>query len=98
MENVIVYKDLAKFFKILGDETRIKIIWALNINELCVCDLCNILKMTKSAISHQLAYLRKERVVKFKKIGKSVYYSLDDYHIKNIFDISLEHLKEKGDK
>lgn len=95
MENTLFYKNLSKFFKILGDETRIKIIWVLNKNELCVCDLCNILNMTKSAVSHQLAYLRKERVVKFKKIGKSVYYSLDDEHIKNIFEISVNHLKEE---
>lgn len=84
--------DLADFFKVLGNFTRTKILFTLNKSELCVDDICNILNMTKSAISHQLAILRKARLVKSRKDGKSVYYSLDDKHVKMILESSLEHL------
>lgn len=87
--------DLSDFFKILGDSTRAKIIWALNESEMCVCDLAVLLGMTKSAISHQLSTLRRENLVKNRKEGKVVYYSLADDHIKEIFEKGLEHIREK---
>lgn len=83
------------FFKTLGDGTRLKILWALDIHELCVCELCEILNMNKSAVSHQLGYLRKASLVKFRKEGKTVYYSLNDYHVKEIFEMAMEHINEE---
>lgn len=85
--------DLADFFKVLGDSTRMKIISVLFENELCVCDIAYILKMTQSAISHQLRVLKSARLVKYRKEGKVVFYSLDDDHVKNIFDLGMIHLK-----
>ncbi len=87
--------DLSDFFKILGDSTRAKIIWALDESEMCVCDLAVLLGMTKSAISHQLSTLRQENLVKNRREGKVVYYSLADDHIKQIFEKGLEHIREK---
>jgi len=90
--------DLSDFFKILGDSTRAKIIWALDESEMCVCDLAVLLGMTKSAISHQLGTLRQENLVKNRRAGKVVYYSLADDHIKEIFEKGLEHIREKIDE
>ncbi len=87
--------DLADFFKIFGDSTRVKILWALDRSEMCVCDLAVLLNMTKSAISHQLKTLRQNKLVKYRRNGKSVYYSLQDEHVKNILEIGLEHIGEK---
>lgn len=87
--------DLADFFKVFGDSTRIKILWALDRSEMCVCDLAVLLNMTKSAISHQLKTLRQEKLVKYRRDGKIVYYSLLDDHVKNILEIGLEHIGEK---
>jgi len=87
--------DLSVFFKILGDRTRAKIIWALDESEMCVCDLAFLLNMTKSAISHQLRLLRQENLVKNRRDGKVVFYSLADDHIKDIFEKGHEHIKEK---
>ncbi len=84
--------DMADFFKILGDPTRIRIMWALDRRELCVCDLCEILNMTKSAISHQLNSLRKAKLVKYRREGKNVFYSLDDQHVNSIIEIAIDHL------
>ncbi|NYB72903.1 winged helix-turn-helix transcriptional regulator [Sedimentibacter hydroxybenzoicus DSM 7310] len=86
--------DLADFFKVLGDSTRVRIIWALDENEMCVCDIAVLLNMTKSAISHQLKSLRQANLVKFRKEGKVVYYSLKDDHVKAIFETGMEHIKE----
>ena len=86
--------DLSDFFKILGDSTRAKIICALDQNELCVCDLAVLLGMTKSAISHQLSILRQNNLVKNRREGKVVYYSLADDHIKEIYEKGLEHIRE----
>ncbi len=86
--------DLAEFFKVLGDSTRIKIICALLESEMCVCDIAALLCMNQSAISHQLRILKQSRLVKFRKEGKVVYYSLDDEHIKQIFDYGLIHIME----
>ncbi|ALS28267.1 ArsR family transcriptional regulator [Paenibacillus sp. 32O-W] len=84
--------DLAELFKALGDPTRMKLIYALLDRELCVHDLCVILNMTQSAVSHQLRYLRNVRIVKRRKTGKTVYYSLDDTHVKEIVLLTIQHL------
>lgn len=86
--------DLAELFKVFGDTTRIKIICALFESEMCVCDIAALLNMNQSAISHQLRVLKQTRLVKHRKDGKVVYYSLDDEHIKQIFDLGLIHIKE----
>ncbi|URN92622.1 MAG: metalloregulator ArsR/SmtB family transcription factor [Candidatus Pristimantibacillus lignocellulolyticus] len=85
--------DLADTFKALGDPTRVKLIHALLNNELCVHDLCVVLGMTQSAVSHQLRYLRDVRMVKRRKEGKTVYYSIDDDHVKEIYIQTLNHLQ-----
>ncbi|WP_055665432.1 ArsR/SmtB family transcription factor [Desnuesiella massiliensis] len=87
--------DLADLFKVLGDSTRIKILCALFQAEMCVCDIAALLGMTQSAISHQLRVLKQARIVKYRKDGKVVYYSLDDEHVKGIFDQGLTHISEK---
>lgn len=86
--------DLSNFFKVLGDSTRAKIMWALDEHEMCVCDLAVLLNMTKSAISHQLSSLRQANLVKFRKEGKVVFYSLADAHVKEIFEKGLEHVRD----
>ena len=86
--------DLAELFKVFGDSTRIKILYALFEAELCVCDISNILGMTKSAISHQLSVLRQSNLVKFRRDGKNIYYSLADEHIRQIIDAGTEHVNE----
>jgi Predicted transcriptional regulators len=85
--------DLAELFKALGDPTRVKMIYALLDRELCVHDLCQVLDMAQSAVSHQLRYLRNVRIVKRRKAGKTVYYSLDDDHVKEIFIQTLQHVQ-----
>lgn len=86
--------DLAELFKVFGDTTRVKILSALFESEMCVCDIATLLNMNQSAISHQLRVLKTARLVKHRKDGKTVFYSLDDEHIKNIFDQGLEHISE----
>ena len=86
--------DLAELFKVFGDSTRIKILWALAESEMCVCDIASLLNMTQSAISHQLRLLKQSRLVKNRKDGKVVYYSLDDAHVKQIFEQGLDHINE----
>ena len=86
--------DLAEFFKVFADSTRMKIIYALMENELCVCDIANIVQTTQSAISHQLRLLKQAKLVKFRKEGKVVYYSLDDDHISQIVRKGREHIEE----
>ncbi len=85
---------LAETFKVLGDPTRMKIIFALSLEELCVCDIANLLGTTKSAVSHQLRVLRNMRLVKYRKDGKMVYYSLDDGHINHLIEEGLRHVEE----
>lgn len=92
-EDEVIY-DLAEFFKVFADSTRMKIIYALIENELCVCDIANIVQTTQSAISHQLRILKQAKLVKFKKVGKVVYYSLDDEHIVQIVKKGREHIEE----
>jgi len=86
--------DLAELFKVFGDTTRIKILWALSEAEMCVCDIAVLLGMIQSAISHQLRILKQVRLVKNRKDGKVVYYSLDDAHVKQIFEQGLVHINE----
>lgn len=86
--------DLAELFKVFGDSTRIKILCVLFETEMCVCDIAALLNMTQSAISHQLRVLKNARLVKYRREGKVVYYSLDDEHVKQIFDQGLIHIKE----
>lgn len=86
--------DLAEFFKVFADSTRMKIIYALMEDELCVCDIAAIVGTTQSAISHQLRILKQTKLVKYKKEGKVVYYSLDDEHISEIVKKGREHIEE----
>lgn len=86
--------DLAEFFKIFGDSTRIKILYALSQSEMCVCDIANLLQMGQSAISHQLRVLKQMRLVKSRRDGKTVFYSLADGHIETILAQGMEHIDE----
>lgn len=86
--------DLADFFKVFADSTRIKILYVLMCSEMCVCDLAQILKMTQSAVSHQLRTLKQMDLVRNRRDGKTVFYSLADGHIKTILSQGLEHLEE----
>ena len=88
-------ENLTTLFKILGDSTRTKILWILDHHEMCVCDIANVLNMTKSSISHQLAILREAGIVRFRRNGKEVYYTLDDEHISRLYEIGLEHINHK---
>ena len=86
--------ELAEFFSVMGDSTRIKILYLLFEGEMCVCDISEKLSMSMSAISHQLRVLKNARLVKYRKIGKSVLYSLDDEHVKTIINMGVEHIEE----
>ena len=88
------FYDVADFFKVFADSTRIQILWALEESEMCVCDLAVLLNMTKSAISHQLRTLRNAQLVCSRREGKNVFYSLADDHIKQILLTALEHVEE----
>jgi len=88
------FYNLSNLFKMFADNTRLKILWALSIEEMCVCDLSALLDMTISAVSHQLKALRQANLVKFTREGKNVFYSLVDCHVKEIFDMGLEHAQE----
>lgn len=89
---------VAEFFKIVGDPTRTKILSVLDKNELCVCDIAYLLNMTKSSISHQLKTLKSYGIVKNRKEGKEVYYTLDDEHVSEVFEVALYHIKEAKDE
>ena len=86
--------DLSNFFKVLGDSTRVKILFALLNKELCVHEISNLLGMSQSSISHQLRVLRDNKLVKAKRLGKMISYSLADYHVESVFQQSLEHFLE----
>lgn len=92
MQEESEYLDLAGLFKMFGDGTRVKILHALELHEMCVCDLAALLGMTKSAISHQLKALRLSNLVKFRRDGQVIYYSLADDHVKYILDIGFDHI------
>ena len=89
------FYELGDFFKLWVDSTRIKILSALFHSEMCVCDIASLFDMTQSAISHQLRVLKQGRLVKYRKSGKVVYYSLDDEHVKEIVEQGLNHITEK---
>jgi DNA-binding transcriptional ArsR family regulator len=86
--------DLADLFKLFADSTRIGILWALSESEMCVCDLSALLKMKQPAVSHQLRHLKQCRIVKSRRDGKVVYYSLDDDHIRKLLNLGMEHIRE----
>ncbi len=86
--------DLAELFKVFGDTTRIRILYTLFESEMCVCDIAEVLNMTQSAISHQLKVLKLAKLVKNRREGKQIIYSLDDGHIANIITMGLEHIME----
>ena len=86
--------DLAELFKVFGDTTRIKIICALFESEMCVCDIAQLLNMSQSAISHQLRVLKQAQLVKYRREGKTVFYSLADAHVNTILNQGLEHIEE----
>ena len=88
------YIELAALFKLFGDPTRLRILHALEQNELCVCDIVSLLGLTKSAVSHQLKDLKLANLVKFRKEGQTVFYSLADSHVKTLIDIGYEHITE----
>lgn len=86
--------DLADFFKIFGDSTRMSILFAIDGEPMCVCDIAALLGMTKSAVSHQLKILRQSDLVTYRKSGKNVFYTLADEHVRDIIEKALEHIKE----
>lgn len=92
-EEEILY-DLAEFYKVFGDTTRIKILYILLKSELCVCDISQVLGVSQSAVSHQLRMLKQMKLVKYRREGKSVFYSLSDHHIELILRQGLEHISE----
>ncbi len=87
--------DMADMFKLFSDSTRLRIICAILNSELCVCDLCELLNLTQSNVSHQLQLLRNSKLVKYRKEGKQVFYSLQDNHVEKIIRMALEHIKEE---
>ena len=87
-----LFSALESFYKMFADSTRCKILFALKQQEMCVCDLSKLLNMTKSAVSHQLAKMRDNGVVKCRRSGKEVYYSLDDAHVAEIYGATMEHI------
>lgn len=94
IRNEFIY-DVADFFKVFGDSTRIKMLYILMESELCVGDIAEKLDMTQSAVSHQLRVLRQSDLVKYRKDGKTVYYSLDDGHVKTVIEQGMSHIKHK---
>lgn len=94
MPNEDTLFDAAELFKIFGDSTRIRILSALTQAEMCVCDICTVLNMTKSAVSHQLRILRQAKLVKNRRQGKEIFYSLDDDHVLSIINLAIEHVVE----
>lgn len=88
------YQNLSELFKMFADPTRLKILSLLFEKELCVCDIAEVLHMTHSAVSHQLSVLRQNRIIKYRREGKNVFYSLDDEHIQMIYNAGIEHISE----
>lgn len=89
-----ILADLSELFKVFGDSTRIRILYALSVSEMCVCDIARLLNMTQSAISHQLRILKQSKLVKNRREGKTVFYSLADDHVRLIMNQGLEHVEE----
>ena len=94
MKNQEQYQELSNLFKMFADATRCKILSRLLHEELCVCDIAAILEMTHSAVSHQLSVLRQNRIIKYRREGKNVFYSLDDEHIQMIYNAGMAHILE----
>ena len=86
--------DLAELYKVFADSTRIKILYVLFESEMCVCDIASLLEMSQSAISHQLRVLKQAKLVKFRRDGKTIFYSLSDDHVRTIIDQGIEHIEE----
>ncbi|MDE7365815.1 MAG: metalloregulator ArsR/SmtB family transcription factor [Lachnospiraceae bacterium] len=86
--------ELAELFKVFGDSTRIRILYVLFENELCVGDIAELLHMSQSSVSHQLRILKDAKLVKFRREGKSIYYALDDEHVYHIIEMGMEHVEE----
>lgn len=86
--------DLAELYKVFADSTRIKILYVLFESEMCVCDIAQLLEMSQSAISHQLRVLKQSKLVKFRRDGKTIFYSLADEHVRTIMDQGIEHIEE----
>lgn len=94
MPEQVELHELADFFKLFADSTRIAILWALSESEMCVCDLCALLQMKQPAVSHQLKNLKQARIVKTRREGKVIYYVLDDDHIRKLLNLGMEHVRE----
>lgn len=92
-EDEVLY-DLAELFKMFADSTRVKILYALFESELCVCDIAKVLSLTQSAVSHQLRILKGGKLVKYRRDGKTVFYSLADDHVRSIIELGMEHITE----
>ena len=89
-----VLYELADLFRVFGDSTRIKILYALHENELCVQDIANAVELSQSAVSHQLRVLKDTKLVRFRRDGKTVYYALDDDHVRSILSMGMDHIEE----
>ena len=89
-----VLYELADLFRVFGDSTRIKILYALFEAEMCVCDIADLLGLTQSAVSHQLRVLKDSKLVRFRREGKTVYYALDDDHVRSILSLGMDHIEE----
>ena len=89
-----VLYDLSELFRVFGDTTRIKILYALHDNELCVQDIANAVQLSQSAVSHQLRVLKDSKLVRFRREGKTVYYALDDDHVRSILSLGMDHIEE----
>ena len=98
MPNEYIINKVSEFYKIVGDGTRLKLICALFDSEMCVCDLANVLSMSKSSISHQLSKMKECGVVKARRDGKEVYYSLDDEHVIEILQTTITHIQHKKEE
>ena len=89
-----VLYELADLFRVFGDSSRIKILYALHDNELCVQDIANAVQLSQSAVSHQLRVLKDSKLVRFRRDGKTVYYALDDDHVRSILSMGMDHIEE----
>ena len=94
MPNPVALYELADLFKLFGDSTRLGILWALSESEMCVCDICALLQMKQPTVSHQLRNLKQSRIVKNRREGKIVYYTLEDDHIRQLLNLAMDHLIE----
>ena len=89
-----VLYELADLFRVFGDSTRIKILYALHDDELCVQDIANAVQLSQSAVSHQLRVLKDSKLVRFRRDGKTIYYALDDDHVRSILSMGMDHIEE----